>query len=134
MTKTAAAPYNGQTVGATYANVPSMGYSDNWAEWYCPADCNNGYGTAHSFVEAAAPASTVMYAEAQGYRNQYPGFSLALTPVDGGNGGRTYYGNCRTAGYGPYLDDRRGEILLDNCRRFLAGQPLRNVVDKAHWF
>jgi phosphoglycerate dehydrogenase-like enzyme len=39
-----------------------------------------------------------------------------------------------TAGYGPYLDDRRGEILLDNCRRFLAGQPLRNVVDKAHWF
>jgi phosphoglycerate dehydrogenase-like enzyme len=39
-----------------------------------------------------------------------------------------------TAGYGPYLDDRRGAILLDNCRRFLAGQPLRNQVDKAHWF
>src|SRR5436853_3601260 len=39
-----------------------------------------------------------------------------------------------TAGYGPYLDDRRGEILLDNCRRFLAGQPLRNVVDKSRWF
>jgi phosphoglycerate dehydrogenase-like enzyme len=39
-----------------------------------------------------------------------------------------------TAGYGPYLDDRRGAILLDNCRRFLAGQPLRNIVDKAHWF
>jgi phosphoglycerate dehydrogenase-like enzyme len=39
-----------------------------------------------------------------------------------------------TAGYGPFLDDRRFEILLDNCRRFLAGQPLRNVVDKAHWF
>jgi phosphoglycerate dehydrogenase-like enzyme len=39
-----------------------------------------------------------------------------------------------TAGYGPYLDDRRGDILLDNCRRFLAGQPLRNVVDKARWF
>jgi phosphoglycerate dehydrogenase-like enzyme len=39
-----------------------------------------------------------------------------------------------TAGYGPYLDDRRGGILLDNCRRFLAGQPLRNVVDKARWF
>ncbi|OLC38415.1 MAG: hydroxyacid dehydrogenase [Candidatus Rokubacteria bacterium 13_1_40CM_4_69_5] len=39
-----------------------------------------------------------------------------------------------TAGYGPYLDDRRFEILLDNCRRFLAGQPLRNVVDKARWF
>ena len=28
-----------------------------------------------------------------------------------------------TAGYGPYLDERRFEILLDNCRRFLAGQP-----------
>ena len=39
-----------------------------------------------------------------------------------------------TAGYGPYLDDRRCAILLDNCRRFLAGQPLRNVVDKARWF
>jgi phosphoglycerate dehydrogenase-like enzyme len=39
-----------------------------------------------------------------------------------------------TAGYGPYLDDRRGEILLDNCRRFLANQPLRNVVDKSRWF
>jgi phosphoglycerate dehydrogenase-like enzyme len=39
-----------------------------------------------------------------------------------------------TAGHGPYLDDRRFEILLDNGRRFLAGQPLRNVVDKAGWF
>ena len=39
-----------------------------------------------------------------------------------------------TAGYGPYLDDRRCDILLDNCRRFLAGAPLRNVVDKARWF
>ena len=39
-----------------------------------------------------------------------------------------------TAGYGPYLDDRRYDILLDNCRRFLAGQPLRNVVDKSSWF
>ena len=39
-----------------------------------------------------------------------------------------------TAGYGPYLDDRRYDILLDNCRRFLAGEPLRNMVDKASWF
>jgi phosphoglycerate dehydrogenase-like enzyme len=39
-----------------------------------------------------------------------------------------------TAGYGPYLDDRRLDILLDNARRFAAGQPLRNVVDKAQWF
>jgi phosphoglycerate dehydrogenase-like enzyme len=39
-----------------------------------------------------------------------------------------------TAGYGPYLDDRRLEIILDNARRFVRGEPLRNVVDKAHWF
>jgi phosphoglycerate dehydrogenase-like enzyme len=39
-----------------------------------------------------------------------------------------------TAGYGPYLDDRRLDILIDNCRRFAAGEPLRNVVDKAAWF
>jgi len=39
-----------------------------------------------------------------------------------------------TAGFGPYLDDRRYEILLDNSLRFLASQPLRNVVDKSRWF
>ena len=38
------------------------------------------------------------------------------------------------AGYGPYLDDRRFEIILDNCRAFAAGGALRNVVDKANWF
>ena len=38
------------------------------------------------------------------------------------------------AGYGPHLDERRLDVLMDNARRFLAGQPLRNVVDKAHWF
>jgi len=39
-----------------------------------------------------------------------------------------------TAGHGPYLDERRFDVLSDNCRRFLAGQPLRNIVDKARWF
>ncbi len=39
-----------------------------------------------------------------------------------------------TAGYGPYLDERRYEVLADNCRRFLAGQELRNIVDKSRWF
>jgi phosphoglycerate dehydrogenase-like enzyme len=39
-----------------------------------------------------------------------------------------------TAGHGPYLDDRRLEVLLDNARRFVAGEALRNVVDKARWF
>lgn len=38
------------------------------------------------------------------------------------------------AGYGPYLDDRRYQIMTDNCRAFLDGKPLRNVVDKAAWF
>jgi phosphoglycerate dehydrogenase-like enzyme len=39
-----------------------------------------------------------------------------------------------TAGFGPYLDDRRYDILADNGRRFVRGLPLRNVVDKASWF
>jgi phosphoglycerate dehydrogenase-like enzyme len=39
-----------------------------------------------------------------------------------------------TAGHGPYLDDRRYEVLSENCRRFAAGDGLRNVVDKARWF
>lgn len=38
------------------------------------------------------------------------------------------------AGYGPYLDDRRFEIILDNCRAMIHGTPLRNVVDKRSWF
>jgi len=38
------------------------------------------------------------------------------------------------AAAGPYLDDRRAEVFLDNCRRFHDGHPLRNVVDKANWF
>jgi phosphoglycerate dehydrogenase-like enzyme len=39
-----------------------------------------------------------------------------------------------TAGHGPYLDERRFEIIVDNARRFLAGEPLRNLVDKVNWF
>ncbi|HET8997382.1 MAG TPA: D-2-hydroxyacid dehydrogenase, partial [Acetobacteraceae bacterium] len=38
------------------------------------------------------------------------------------------------AGYGPYLNDRRLQIILDNARAFAAGRPLRNLVDKANWF
>ena len=29
---------------------------------------------------------------------------------------------------------RRFEVLSDNCRRFLSGQSLRNLVDKTRWF
>ena len=38
------------------------------------------------------------------------------------------------AAHGPYLDDRRFEVLLENCRRFEAGEPLANIVDKLKWF
>ena len=38
------------------------------------------------------------------------------------------------AGVGPYLPERRTEIVIENCRRFNAGRPLHNVVDKANWF
>jgi len=38
------------------------------------------------------------------------------------------------AGHGPYLDDRRFDIIADNCRAFAAGQSLRNPVDKKSWF
>ena len=37
-------------------------------------------------------------------------------------------------GNGPYLQERRTELFLENCRRFAAGEPLKNVVDKANWF
>jgi len=39
-----------------------------------------------------------------------------------------------TAGHGPYLDERRFDVLRENAKRFLAGGELRNVVDKARWF
>ena len=35
------------------------------------------------------------------------------------------------AGYGPHLNERRFQIIQDNCRAFAEGRPLRNVVDKA---
>ena len=37
-------------------------------------------------------------------------------------------------GHGPYLQERRTELFIDNCVRFNDGRPLRNVVDKANWF
>lgn len=38
------------------------------------------------------------------------------------------------AGLGPYLEERRTELFIDNCVRFNEGRPLRNVVDKGLWF
>lgn len=39
-----------------------------------------------------------------------------------------------SAGFGPYLDDRRQAIIVENAKRFAAGEPLLNVVNKALWF
>jgi phosphoglycerate dehydrogenase-like enzyme len=38
------------------------------------------------------------------------------------------------AGYGPHLNERRFQIIEDNCRAFANGEPLRNIVDKRNWF
>ncbi|MDA1280222.1 MAG: D-2-hydroxyacid dehydrogenase [Chloroflexi bacterium] len=35
---------------------------------------------------------------------------------------------------GRHLEERRYEIVLENFRKFSAGEPLRNEVDKANWF
>jgi phosphoglycerate dehydrogenase-like enzyme len=32
------------------------------------------------------------------------------------------------------VNERYYGVLVDNARRFVAGKPLRNVVDKALWF
>ncbi len=38
------------------------------------------------------------------------------------------------AGHGPYLNDRRYDIMEENCRSFAAGRALRNLVNKSTWF
>ncbi|BDI34161.1 hypothetical protein CCAX7_62120 [Capsulimonas corticalis] len=83
------APYDAPTIRAHgISNVSSYGLSDNWADWYCPDDCNNGTGQSHSFAEAVAPSGTILLAETLIDNDQaYPGLSLALTPVDGGDAG-----------------------------------------------
>ena len=35
---------------------------------------------------------------------------------------------------GRHLGERRYEVVADNMRRFAAGEPLRNLVDKKTWF
>jgi len=39
-----------------------------------------------------------------------------------------------SAGVGPGSDERRYQVLAENARRFGAGQPLLNIVDKKLWF
>lgn len=38
------------------------------------------------------------------------------------------------AGAGPHSTERLHAILLENVRRFVAGAPLMNVIDKARWY
>ncbi|MCB1018376.1 MAG: D-2-hydroxyacid dehydrogenase [Bryobacterales bacterium] len=38
------------------------------------------------------------------------------------------------AGFSPKIAERHLGVVLDNVERFVAGKPLRNVVDKAQWF
>jgi phosphoglycerate dehydrogenase-like enzyme len=35
---------------------------------------------------------------------------------------------------GTHVEERRFQIILDNARRFAAGQPLVNMVDKQRWY
>ena len=35
---------------------------------------------------------------------------------------------------GRHLGERRYEVVANNMRRFAAGEPLRNLVDKENWF
>ncbi|MEU4395203.1 NAD(P)-dependent oxidoreductase [Kribbella sp. NPDC023855] len=38
------------------------------------------------------------------------------------------------AGVGPHEAERRFAVLLENARRFVAGDALINIVDKSKWF
>ncbi|MEZ5398364.1 MAG: D-2-hydroxyacid dehydrogenase [Bryobacteraceae bacterium] len=38
------------------------------------------------------------------------------------------------AGYSPRIPERHLAVLLENIRRFAAGDPLKNVVNKHEWF
>ena len=38
------------------------------------------------------------------------------------------------AAAGPYLEQRRLDLIIDNCRRLARGEELVNIVDKANWF
>jgi phosphoglycerate dehydrogenase-like enzyme len=38
------------------------------------------------------------------------------------------------AGYSPRIAERHLGVLLENIRRFVSGEPLHNVVNKAMWF
>jgi phosphoglycerate dehydrogenase-like enzyme len=35
---------------------------------------------------------------------------------------------------GPYIDDRRLAVFRSNAERFVAGEPLMNIVNKKLWY
>jgi len=35
---------------------------------------------------------------------------------------------------GVHVEERRYQMILENARRFAAGEPLKNLVNKAAWF
>lgn len=39
-----------------------------------------------------------------------------------------------SAGYGAQVDQRQLAVIVENVRRFVAGEPLENVADKALWY
>jgi phosphoglycerate dehydrogenase-like enzyme len=39
-----------------------------------------------------------------------------------------------TADAGPHTEERRLHVVLDNVRRFVNGEPLSTIVDKARWY
>jgi len=91
----------------TLSNITAYGMSDNWAEWYCPSGCPNGTGLAHAFSEAVAPSDTVLFLETLNGTGDdngpgYPGFSLSMSPIDGGNSGGSYYTPCTGANTGTF--------------------------------
>jgi len=117
------APYDAAAIAKySYSNVSSYGLSDNWAEWYCPNDCNNGTGQAHSFTEALAPAETILLAETMNNTEAtYPGASLAMTPIDGSNTGYSYH-NC----------DLANSPAFSPARKFL-NLSWRHTQTKSSW-
>ena len=47
---------------------------------------------------------------------------------------RNFLMTPHVAAAGPFIDERRIELLIENCRRFTWGERLLNVVDKETWF
>jgi len=38
------------------------------------------------------------------------------------------------AGHGPFVQDRRMDVFIENIKRFMHGEDLLTQVDKLQWF